>query len=220
MIFFHKLYIQTITADVDLKKGTIFSHVHFKEPKQSRQDVTFHIDKIKGRLNLAVMTRERMVIVKLDGWPEVKVRVVNAGQVSFETERPWCDIAKELGISAIRGAQISIRLDQDFCGDMSQIPAFLPFVRKTAPPPPKREPVANGDVHYSKLNVHVMHASQLGTITSPSKLTTATRTRNFLLNRPHVIVEVDEPGQRVRTDPATIEASNLDSPTWNQEFNL
>ena len=34
-------------------------------------DYLLHIERIRGRMNFAVLSRERLVIVKFDGWPEV-----------------------------------------------------------------------------------------------------------------------------------------------------
>ena len=34
-------------------------------------DYLFYVDKMRARVNLAVLSRERLVIAKLDGWPEV-----------------------------------------------------------------------------------------------------------------------------------------------------
>ena len=36
-----------------------------------RKNVAIHLDKVKGRLNVAVLTKERIAIAKFDGWPEV-----------------------------------------------------------------------------------------------------------------------------------------------------
>ena len=53
---------------------SVFAHLA-KEDSQDYSctinDVCFVIDSLKGRLNLAVLTRERLVIAKLDGWPDV-----------------------------------------------------------------------------------------------------------------------------------------------------
>ena len=32
----------------------------------------FNLTHLRGRCNLAVLTRERLLVIKLDGWPEVK----------------------------------------------------------------------------------------------------------------------------------------------------
>ena len=63
-----------MTADISIESVSIFGHLmHDIGQKNSvnTYDVCFQLDNLKGRLNLAVLTRERLVIAKLDGWPEV-----------------------------------------------------------------------------------------------------------------------------------------------------
>ena len=53
---------------------SIFAHLtkeDLQDDSSTINDVCFNIDSLKGRLNLAVLTRERLVIAKLDGWPDV-----------------------------------------------------------------------------------------------------------------------------------------------------
>ena len=53
---------------------SVFAHLakeDSQEESYTMNDVCFVIDSLKGRLNLAVLTRERLVIAKLDGWPDV-----------------------------------------------------------------------------------------------------------------------------------------------------
>ena len=53
---------------------SVFAHlenVNSHDESSAINDVCFVIDRLKGRLNLAVLTRERLVIAKLDGWPDV-----------------------------------------------------------------------------------------------------------------------------------------------------
>ena len=68
------LILQTVTADVGLTSLSIFAHLFhqsYHEIRPDVNDVCFQIQSLKGRLNFAVLTRERLVVVKLDGWPEV-----------------------------------------------------------------------------------------------------------------------------------------------------
>ena len=76
---------QTVTADIDVEELSISSIVTFpktthrphlvtngfKEENQEDTKVVLKLDKVKGRLNIAVLTRERIAISKFDGWPEV-----------------------------------------------------------------------------------------------------------------------------------------------------
>ena len=73
---FYKIIIifKTVTADINVQSVSIFAHL-FQESgnrtNPSSYDVCFQLESLKGRINLAVLTRERLVIAKLDGWPEV-----------------------------------------------------------------------------------------------------------------------------------------------------
>ena len=57
-----------------MESVSIFAHLakdDSQDASSTMNDVCFVIDILKGRLNLAVLTRERLVIAKLDGWPDV-----------------------------------------------------------------------------------------------------------------------------------------------------
>ena len=63
-----------MTADINLSSVSIFAHLYQDSDNRSTAssyDVCLQIESLKGRINLAVLTRERLVIAKLDGWPEV-----------------------------------------------------------------------------------------------------------------------------------------------------
>lgn len=63
-----------MTADIHVDSVSIFAHLlqdSEKGSSPSSYDVSLQIESLKGRINLAVLTRERLVIAKLDGWPEV-----------------------------------------------------------------------------------------------------------------------------------------------------
>ena len=40
-------------------------------------DVTVMIDLMRGRINLSVLSRERWLIVRFDGWPEVTTTIAS-----------------------------------------------------------------------------------------------------------------------------------------------
>ena len=57
-----------------MESVSIFAHLvqeGGQKSSSSPYDVCFQLESLKGRLNLAVLTRERLVIAKLDGWPDV-----------------------------------------------------------------------------------------------------------------------------------------------------
>ena len=72
---------QTVTADIDVEELSISSIVTFpktthrphlvtngfKEENQEDTKVVLKLDRVKGRLNIAVLTRERIAISKFDG---------------------------------------------------------------------------------------------------------------------------------------------------------
>ena len=83
-----KLFIQsfqTVTADIDVEELSISSIVTFpkttnlphlvtngfKEDNEVETKIILKLERVKGRLNIAVLTRERIAISKFDGWPEV-----------------------------------------------------------------------------------------------------------------------------------------------------
>ena len=73
---FYKIIIifKTVTADINVQSVLIFAHLFQESGNRSNPssyDVCFQLESLKGRINLAVLTRERLVIAKLDGWPEV-----------------------------------------------------------------------------------------------------------------------------------------------------
>ena len=63
-----------MTADINVDSVSIFAHLIQdieNRSSPSSYDVSLQLESLKGRINLAVLTRERLVIAKLDGWPEV-----------------------------------------------------------------------------------------------------------------------------------------------------
>ena len=60
---------QTVTADLESEPisiaGSVVRNCEF------RRDVVFRLDKVKGRINVAVLNRDKVAIIKFDGWPEV-----------------------------------------------------------------------------------------------------------------------------------------------------
>lgn len=64
---------QTITADLMMTslavKGKLIQFL--SDDSEETDDVTIFIDVMRGRINLSVLSRERWLIVRFDGWPEV-----------------------------------------------------------------------------------------------------------------------------------------------------
>ena len=63
-----------MTADINVQSVSIFAHLFQESGNRSNPssyDVCLQLESLKGRINLAVLTRERLVIAKFDGWPEV-----------------------------------------------------------------------------------------------------------------------------------------------------
>ena len=68
--------LQTITADLMMTslalKGKLIQFL--PDESEETDDVTIFIDVMRGRINLSVLSRERWLIVRFDGWPEVKIK--------------------------------------------------------------------------------------------------------------------------------------------------
>ena len=100
-------------------------------------DYLFSVDRMRGRLNLAVLSRERLVIAKFDGWPEVGKKTSIKAQISIlvirhlfqiksrvagpeETLRPLsgskeerrlAEVVRDLSVNALRGTQLTINME-------------------------------------------------------------------------------------------------------------
>ena len=75
---------QTVTGDLDSRLVIFLRATRNVGANSHSTDYLMYVDKMRGRVNLAVLSRERLVISKLDGWPEVtnKVNAVSKAMIS------------------------------------------------------------------------------------------------------------------------------------------
>ena len=67
-------FFQTITADLVMTSLSLKCKLIqiFSDESEDAHDVTIYLDQMRGRVNLSVLSRERWLIVRFDGWPEVR----------------------------------------------------------------------------------------------------------------------------------------------------
>jgi hypothetical protein len=62
---------QTITCDVECRFSFFLRASSKIGNCLEERNYVLAVDKLRGRLNSAVLARERLIFTKLDGWPEV-----------------------------------------------------------------------------------------------------------------------------------------------------
>jgi hypothetical protein len=62
---------QTVTLDVEMKELAFNANV--VEDNGPTHNTIVTLKHLRGRCNVAVLTRERILVAKLDGWPEVAI---------------------------------------------------------------------------------------------------------------------------------------------------
>jgi len=95
-------------------------------PIQDRLEMAYFtlvVDKLRARFSLTVIQTERLLIAKLDGWPDLKSRLISedysqAGTTNRE-EQNLHELIQDIASSAIRGVQLDIRRD-DLSGEGCQ----------------------------------------------------------------------------------------------------
>ena len=116
------------------------------------------------------------------------------------------DIIKELSISALRGSQVNINMEDFSTESKNPFPIFL---RKSVPDTPmntRPEEVSKPQVMYPTLRKKAKRFLHV-CVAKATSLASNTEV-------PYVITELDEPHQRFRTEIA----GNLNDPIWNETF--
>merc|ERR1719239_439179 len=180
---------------------------------------TLTVDKLRARFSLTVIKGERLIIGKLEGWPDLKIRVLPAAgptpNLTKEDEN-LADLVEEIATSALRGVQLDVRTDE-----LAGFPVFTRTVFQTKPnqlngklsnslakggtKPFSLASKTNGQANDGPvrlLDVKVVKAVQLGG-----------QTGNCL--GPYVVIEVDDPSQRKQTGPGTGPHTQ-----WNETFTI
>ena len=70
-------------------KGNLIQY--FSDDSEESHDVTLALDQMRGRINLSVLSRERWLIVRFDGWPEVRM-IKTRDVLMFVTSFYVCDV--------------------------------------------------------------------------------------------------------------------------------
>ncbi len=246
-----------MTLDVDLKDVPI--KVEILSSGNSSNCLTLCLKHLRGRGSATILSRERMMNAKLEGWPEVleiQIQIICmispdlSSQIHLEIKTgrsdlqpEMLDIIKELTISALRGSQVNINME-DFNNNEDRNP-FPVFIRKSSMLVRK-----NNSICTLVLGTLLKNEGKKYLQNSPPLLSNATRSpkdtdrpryptlqrkaKRFLhvcvakaVNlsggltqdfNPYVITELDEPNQRHKTDPTQL-IGGTDA-HWNQTFTL
>ena len=116
--------------DVDLKDLPIKARVNSCNdhdspviPESNLQVVLKHL---RGRCSMTVLSRERILNAKLEGWPEIHLEILQTGRAAGLTPE-ILDVIKDLSVSALRGSQVNVNME-DFngaTGSNNPFPVFL-----------------------------------------------------------------------------------------------
>ncbi|CAB4061117.1 unnamed protein product [Lepeophtheirus salmonis] len=188
----------TVTADINatliLKLSVSESHSH------PRKYYTFNITKLRGRLSISILNCDRIVIIKLDGWPEIQTELDG-----HDDSHPF---VSDIVVSALRGTTMTLDMDDFLEGTI--FPVFSRDKNIQTDENPPNSLFQSGNTFFIKnkskdgrkginsraLSVLVVKASGLSTTCHP-----------------FVILELDEPSQKFKT-------GLNQSLMWNEDFTL
>jgi len=197
----------TISCDISASISFLLRTSRPIRESMATTEFLLHVDRLRGRFSITVISSEHLVIAKLEGWPDIKMRLSKSGGLQShhadKEEQNLADVVEEVSAQAIRGVQLDLKTDT--------LKNFPVFVRKVAPdskttskklsnpnfsrggtrpnssPAPAVNGIGSGPVHTSRqLDVKIVKAVQLG----------GTSGRCL---EPYVVLEVDEPSQRKQT---------------------
>jgi len=197
----------TISCDISASISFLLRTSRPIRESMATTEFLLHVDRLRGRFSITVISSEHLVIAKLEGWPDIKMRLSKSGGLQShhadKEEQNLADVVEEVSAQAIRGVQLDLKTDT--------LKNFPVFVRKVTPdskktskklsnpnfsrggtrpnssPTPAVNGIGSGPVHTSRqLDVKIVKAVQLG----------GTSGRCL---EPYVVLEVDEPSQRKQT---------------------
>ena len=210
---------QTITADLEASFVISLRSRRLVDGKSDVTDFTLEVERMRGRLNVAVLSRERLLIGKMDGWPDLKTRLSTAEEVVDSAEiRHLAELVRDLAVSAVRGCQTTVNMeDLDFV-----FPVFKRasgYLLTTPKAVLTSKDVSKVKSIIRQLSVRVVKATQLmpsaesvpASSRPPSTAALAARMR------PYVVVEVDDPRQRFKTDVGRPDGVVATTTEWNQD---
>jgi len=177
-------------------------------------DYVLHMDRIRSRFSITMITAEGLMIAKHDGWPDIKSRLSPVQPSNHSLSRDEVNLAEvveDVAVQAIRGVQLEIRQDM-----MKNFPTFERKHSQRFELNQKKKSnaafglrgntqIINGNlqqVSSRQLDVTIVKASQLGGSTGSCL-------------EPYVVLEVDDPSQKNQS--RTGSGSEY---TWNDTFNI
>lgn len=178
---------QKVTADCNVQmKGEIT--VSSKELGIKRCE--FVVDRLNGRISSLVETKNKMAVVKLDGWPEICMAISGSSpsKGTNNLDQKLSETIADRITATLRNTVVEVELDrlQGFPQppELSSLPA-LP----------------GDDIPKKYLLAKVVRGTDLGVLKGCSE--------------PYVVVELDDPPQKFQTT-----AQEKQSPVWNENFVL
>merc|ERR1711962_1585793 len=195
----------TITSDIS---ATISFLLRTSRPVRDSiltADYILHVDRLRGRFSMTVITGEALVIAKLEGWPDIKIRLSKAGGLPSQMdkeEQSLSEVVQEVGVQAVRGVQLDI--------NTNAIRNFPVFVRKVFPDAKKTATLSNRNFSRGGSKPSSNSAATVPGIGNPPlfasrqldvKIVKAVQLGGTLGRclEPYVVLEVDEPSQRKQT---------------------
>ena len=75
-------------------------------------DYVLKMDRIRGRFSITIIAAEDLMIVKMEGWPDIKSRlstVDSESQIQSREQMNLAEVVEEVTVQAVRGVQMDIR---------------------------------------------------------------------------------------------------------------
>ena len=119
MCFNKSAFFQSVTMDLEVKNVPIKAKVTCGGQTTV---LTLVLKHLRGRGSITVLSRERIMNAKLEGWPEIHFEVQTG---KGEMNDLMVDVIKELSISAIRGSQVNINMEDFSTETKNPFPIFL-----------------------------------------------------------------------------------------------
>jgi len=212
--------VETMPNDNLLVSGEVTASIAFllrtSRPVRDEMvanDYVLNMDRIRGRFSITIITVEDLIIMKLEGWPDIKSRLSSAGPQSLgltREEMNLAEVVEEVAVQAVRGVQMDIR--------PSLITNFPTFV-KTSSNEPKQNQRKHSNTAFS---MRKNTASTNGTTLQDSRQLEVKIVKAVQLGgssgtclEPYVVLEIDDPTQKMQS--RTGSGSEY---TWNDTFTI
>ncbi|XP_059087101.1 uncharacterized protein LOC131883608 isoform X2 [Tigriopus californicus] len=174
------------------------------------------VQELRGRISLAILSRERLIIAKLDGWPEVTSRMAVPNSKLDLTRTEHDEFGQRLHdmmMMAIRSSQITI--------DMEEFGHHVFPVYKKVPKRLKSVLKSSGD-HKNRFQEARSRSASLGARLKQIKVhISKARDLGNSCRNPYVVIEMDEPNQIYTScNGIVIDQGNDVSFEYDCSFNL